>query len=66
MERGGLHRVPLRLRAAQRPPVGRFKLKVPAVDGDTDGERNLIIAIIFEQIEEMIDKAIAEDRTKSH
>ena len=44
----------------------RFKLKVPAVDGDTDGERNLIIAIIFEQIEDVIDKAIAEDRTATH
>ena len=44
----------------------RFKLKVPAVDGDTDGERNLIIVVVFEQIEEVIDKAIAEDRTKSH
>lgn len=44
----------------------RFKLKVPAVAGDTDGERNLIIVVVFEQIEEVIDKAIAEDRTKSH
>ena len=44
----------------------RFKLKVPAVDGDTDGERNLIIAIIFEQIEDVIDKAIAENRTATH
>lgn len=44
----------------------RFKLKVPAVDGDTDGERNLIIAIIFEQIEDIIDKAIAENRTATH
>ena len=44
----------------------RFKLRVPAVDGDTDGERNLIIAIIFEQIEDVIDKAIAENRTASH
>jgi hypothetical protein len=44
----------------------RFKLKVPAVDGDTDGERNLIIAIIFEQIEDVIDKAIAENRSASH
>lgn len=44
----------------------RFKLKVPAVTGDTDGERNLIIVVVFEQIEEVIDKAIAEDRTKSH
>ena len=41
-----------------------FKLKVPAIDGDTDGERNLIIVIIiFEQIEDIIDKAIAENRT---
>lgn len=44
----------------------RFKLKVPAVDGDTDGERNLIIAIIFEQIEDIIDKAIAENRTTTN
>lgn len=44
----------------------RFKLKVPAVEGDTDGERNVIIAIIFEQIEDVIDKAIAEDRSATH
>ena len=44
----------------------RFKLKVPAVAGDTDCERNLIIVVIFEQIEEILDKAIAENRTNSH
>lgn len=44
----------------------RFKLKVPALAGDTDRERNLIIVVVFEQIEEVIDKAIADDRTKSH
>lgn len=44
----------------------RFKLKVPAMDGDSDGERNLIIAVIFEQIDDVIDKAIAENRTATH
>ena len=40
----------------------QFTLKVPALAGDTDGERDLIIVIIFEQIEDMIDEAIAERR----
>ena len=44
----------------------RFKLKVPAVDGDTDSERNLIIAIIFDQIEDVIDKPVAENRAALH
>ncbi len=43
-----------------------FKLQVPAIAGDTDGERNLIIVVIFEQIEDIIDKAIAENRTATH
>lgn len=44
----------------------RFKLKVPAVAGDTDGERKLIVVMIFEQIEDVIDKAVAENRTATH
>lgn len=40
----------------------RFTLKVPAVAGETDGERELLIVVIFDEIEELVDKAIAEDR----
>lgn len=38
----------------------RFKIKVPALAGDTDGERRLIVVMIFEEIEEKIDLAISE------
>jgi hypothetical protein len=44
----------------------RFTLKVPAVAGETDGERELLIIVIFEQIEEMIDKAIAERKVDAN
>lgn len=37
-----------------------FTIKVPAVAGDTDGERQLLIVMVFEEIEHMIDMAIAE------
>lgn len=40
----------------------RFTIKVPAMAGETDAERELLIAVIFEQIEELIDNAIAENR----
>ena len=44
----------------------RFQLDVPAIAGDTDEERNLIISVIFEQIEDVIDEAIAANRTATH
>jgi len=44
----------------------RFTLKVPAVIGETDAERELLIVVIFEQIEELIDKAIAERRVEAN
>ena len=44
----------------------RFTLKVPALDGDTEGERNLIIVMIFEQIEDMVDRAIAEEKVATN
>ena len=44
----------------------RFQLDIPAIAGDTDDERNLIIGVIFEQIEDVIDKAIAENRAATH
>ena len=37
-----------------------FTIKVPAVAGETDGERELLIVVVFEEIEHMIDMAIAE------
>ena len=40
----------------------RFTLKVPAVAGETDAERELLIVAIFDEIEELVDKAIAADR----
>ena len=43
-----------------------FKLKLPAIVADTDNERALAIVIIFEQIQYMVDKAIAEDKTAAH
>ncbi|MET3901284.1 hypothetical protein ABIB57_005254 [Devosia sp. UYZn731] len=39
-----------------------FQIKVPALAGDTDGERRLIVVMIFEEIEEKIDLAIAENK----
>lgn len=44
----------------------QFTLKVPALAGDTDGERDLLIVIIFEQTEDMIDAAIAERRVATN
>jgi hypothetical protein len=38
----------------------RFKIKVAALAGDTDAERRLIVVMIFDEIEEKIDLAIAE------
>ncbi|UXN76165.1 hypothetical protein N8D56_26235 (plasmid) [Devosia sp. A8/3-2] len=44
----------------------QFTLKLPALDGDTDEERDMMIVIIFEQIEDMIDDAIAERRADAN
>ena len=44
----------------------RFQLDVPAIAGDTDEDRNVIVGVIFEQIEDVIDRAIAENRTATH
>lgn len=44
----------------------RFTLKIPAVEGDTDVERELMIVVIFEQIEDLIDEAIAERRVDTN
>ncbi|MFK4808692.1 hypothetical protein N8A98_00445 (plasmid) [Devosia neptuniae] len=44
----------------------QFTLKVPALAGDTDGERDLLIVVVFEQIEDMIDAAIAERRVAAN
>ena len=37
-----------------------FTIRGPAVAGETDGERELLIVVVFEEIEHMIDMAIAE------
>ena len=37
-----------------------FTLKVNADAGQTDGERDLLIAVVFDEIEEMLDLAISE------
>jgi hypothetical protein len=38
----------------------QFTLKLPALAGETQAERDVLIAVIFEQIEELIDTAIAD------
>lgn len=43
-----------------------FTLKVPAIYGNTDQARDMVIGLIFEQIEDTIDEAMAEDRTASN
>jgi hypothetical protein len=35
---------------------------VPAVIGETDGERELLIIVVVEQIEQLIDEAVAENK----
>ena len=39
-----------------------FTVKVEADAGATDAERELLIVVVFDEIEEQIDLAIAEDR----
>lgn len=42
----------------------QFTLKLPADEGETDGERELLIVVVFEQIEQLIDEAITEAKTE--
>lgn len=44
----------------------RFTLRVPAMEYDTDAERELLIVVIFEQIQDLIDEAIAENRVATN
>ena len=41
-------------------------LKVPAAIGKTDAEREVLIAVIFEEIEGRVDSAIAEHKVVSN
>jgi hypothetical protein len=43
-----------------------FTLKVPAAIGTTDAEREVLIAVIFEEIEGLVDSAIAERKVVSN
>lgn len=43
-----------------------FTLKVPAAIGKTDAEREVLIAVIFEEIEGRVDSAIAEHKVVSN
>lgn len=40
-----------------------YTVKVEADGGQTDAERELLVAVVFEEIEERIDLAIADNRT---
>lgn len=44
----------------------RFTIKVPAMAGETDAERELLIVVIFDEIEGKIDEAIAERRVAAN
>ena len=39
-----------------------FTIKVPAVTGKSDSEREFLIIVVFEEIEHMIDMGIAEQQ----
>lgn len=41
-------------------------IKIPALAGETDRERGLIIAAVFDEIEDMLDNAIAENRSATN
>ena len=43
-----------------------FTVKVEADAGATDAERELLILVVFDEIEEQIDLAIAEDRVAAN
>ena len=42
----------------------QFTLKVPAVIGEADGERELLIIMVFEQMQHLIDEAVAESKAE--
>lgn len=44
----------------------RLSLEIPALAGETDEERALLIVVIFDEIEGMIDEAIAERRVSAN
>ena len=43
-----------------------FTLKVDADAGQTDDERDLLIAVVFDEIEEMLDLAISERKVDAN
>lgn len=43
-----------------------FTLKVDADAGQTDAERELLIAVVFDEIEEMLDLAIAAQKVDAN
>jgi hypothetical protein len=43
-----------------------FTLKVDADTGQTDAERELLIAVVFDEIEEMLDLAITEQKVDAN
>ena len=43
-----------------------FTLKVDADAGETGGERDLLIAVVFDEIEEMLDLAISERKVDAN
>ena len=44
----------------------QFTLEIPEMSHETDGERELVVVAIFDEIEELIDKAIAERGTATN
>ncbi len=42
----------------------QFTLELPTVIGETDAERELVIIIVFEQIEQLVDEAVAENQAE--
>lgn len=43
-----------------------FKVKVDADSGQTDAERELLVIVVFDEIEEQIDLAIADNRVDAN
>jgi len=47
--------------------VGRsFTVKVDADSGQTDAEREFLVIVVFDEIEEQIDLAIADNRVDAN
>jgi hypothetical protein len=42
----------------------QFTLRTSAVVGETDTERELLITIVFEQMEQLIDEAVGENKAE--